>query len=722
MMMFGNEGRKTDFSVCSREERSMIYTYLLNLIGAGHARKFPEETFNFCVDVIGQKNAYSLVKPLYPSKLGYDDSEDLFAWTEKNIPERETQRIITQFFYPKIESLLRYKSGRRNDELLIRLEAIQSIFKLSDDEVALLELYYLLNTHSTMSTYLGEDPIDLNNYHLLKIYGHTVLGMTPRQFRAVLNNTILFDAGIVELEGGGRSLDRRICDYLLGVGERELRNTFFSRDVETPLTIKDFSLSSEEVQVMEALLKNNGGCNILFYGSPGTGKTSLVKAIAKHLKMDLFSVRVAEDTKGEDDDDDIKFRLKALYATINATRRRKSLILVDEADELLNAAVLPHFETTTNKSWLNNLLDGHGRKIIWITNRHSEIDRSTMRRFAFSLEFEQLTAKNRLTVLKHALKTEGLNSYLPDKDLQELCKTYHVDASGIVNAVRLLKIKKNTRKETIIKMVEAMLKNHEKATAGKERGVSRKRWKDFSTYSLKGLNTSHSLEDISRLLKDYTEKEEQDKTKCVSLLLYGPSGTGKSEFVHYLGKELGKDVLLKHASDIQDPYVGMTEKNIARAFHEAQQEKSILFFDEADTFLFPRKDAMRSWEKSFTNEILAQLDGFFGIVVFATNDIEGLDHAAIRRFKFKVRFSALTPEGNLHFYRTMLLPMILAAEALTAGHIQQVRDLRNLTPGDYAVVRDQFSFNSTSKPEHQGLINALRFEVEHKKASKTMGF
>lgn len=724
MMLMGEDRRKTDFSVCSREERSLIYTYLLNLIGAGFSKKFPEEIFNFCMDVIGRKNAYHLVKPHYDNKkLEYEDSEDLFAWAEKNIPDRETQRIINELFYPKIEALLRDKSGRRNDELLVRLEMIQSVFKLSDDEVSLLELYYLLGTHSTMSTYLGEDPIDLNNYHLLKIYGHTVLGISRHRFRSLLNGTILFDSGVVELEGGSRSLDRRICDYLLGVGERELRNTFFSKDVDTPLAIKDFSLSTEEVKVMEALLKSSGGCNFLFYGAPGTGKTSLVKALAKHLKVDLFSVRVAENTRDEDDDDDddIKFRLKALYATINATKRRESLILVDEADELLNAAAMPFMERSTNKSWINNLLDGHGRKIIWITNRHSGIDRSTMRRFAFSLEFEHLTAKNRLTVLKHALKTAGLKHYAANKQLQEICKNYKVDAGGIVNAVQLLKIKKATRKESAIKLAETVLKNHEKATICKACNRRHGKKKDFSTYTLKGLNTSHNLPEIAQLLKEFADLPESGSAKCASLLLYGPPGTGKSEFVHYLGNHLGKDVTLKRVSDIHDMYVGQTEKNIAAAFHEAKDDKSILFFDEADSFFFPRKDAVRSWEKSFTNEILAQLDDFTGIVVFATNDMDGLDHAALRRFRFKVRFSFLEPDGVVHFYSTMLSPLADGCP-MTEQELKQLRSIRRLSPGDFVVVRDQHTFVPQSKPTHQALIAGLEHEVLHKKTDKLVGF
>jgi AAA+ superfamily predicted ATPase len=322
-------------------------------------------------------------------------------------------------------------------------------------------------------------------------------------------------------------------------------------------------------------------------------------------------------------------------------------------------------------------------------------------------------------VLTYELKKQGLSGLLGAEEIKELCRRYSVDASGIIHAVKVLKIKKGMKKESVLRLVESVLKNHEKATTGKEpTGKTR----DMRQYSLTGLNTSHDLGRIVSVLKEFGTGKSGNAPRSVTLLLYGPPGTGKSEFVHYLGKTLEKDVLLKHASDIQDPYVGMTEKHIAQAFREAQDEKSILFFDEADTFLFPRKDASRSWEKSFTNELLAQLDGFHGIAVFATNDIEGLDHAAIRRFKFKVRFSALAPEGNLHFYRTLLLPLVPVRCSLTAAHIRALKDLRDLAPGDFSVVKDQFSFRSAAKPEHKDLINALRFEAAHKKGRPVAGF
>jgi AAA+ superfamily predicted ATPase len=59
-----------------------------------------------------------------------------------------------------------------------------------------------------------------------------------------------------------------------------------------------------------------------------------------------------------------------------------------------------------------------------------------------------------------------------------------------------------------------------------------------------------------------------------------------------------------------------------------------------------------------TNEILTQMDSHSGIVVFATNDVGRLDHAAFRRFQYKIEFLPLTPEGNVQFYNFILSPLI----------------------------------------------------------------
>ena len=67
------------------------------------------------------------------------------------------------------------------------------------------------------------------------------------------------------------------------------------------------------------------------------------------------------------------------------------------------------------------------------------------------------------------------------------------------------------------------------------------------------------------------------------------SGTGKTEFVKYLGKALDRKELVVKGRDLLSKYVGESEQNIANAFRQAEVENAILFFDEVDGLLQPHR-------------------------------------------------------------------------------------------------------------------------------------
>ena len=233
------------------------------------------------------------------------------------------------------------------------------------------------------------------------------------------------------------------------------------------------------------------------------------------------------------------------------------------------------------------------------------------------------------------------------------------------------------------------------------------------------------MENIVSVVRQYSERQNMDSDNfhSVKMLLYGIPGTGKSNFVHYLGNLLNREVLLKRCSAIRSKWVGETEKNIAEAFSESQTSNSILFFDEADSLLYPRKEARNSWEKSMTNEILTQMDSYSGIVVFATNDVAGLDHAAFRRFQFKIEFLPLTAEGNIQFYNSIFSPLIRKDQELSENDVIKIQNIKNLTPGDFAVVKEQYAFTNQSNVTHQQLIEALMNETRHKESgNRIAGF
>ena len=114
-----------------------------------------------------------------------------------------------------------------------------------------------------------------------------------------------------------------------------------------------------------------------------------------------------------------------------------------------------------------------------------------------------------------------------------------------------------------------------------------------------------------------------------SLLLSGPSGTGKSAYARHLAERLGIEIIEKRGSDLLGMFVGQTEMQLAQAFAEASRAGAMLLIDEADDFLSDRRDAQRGWERSMVNEMLRQMDGLAAPFVATTNLADRLDPAAL---------------------------------------------------------------------------------------------
>jgi SpoVK/Ycf46/Vps4 family AAA+-type ATPase len=168
---------------------------------------------------------------------------------------------------------------------------------------------------------------------------------------------------------------------------------------------------------------------------------------------------------------------------------------------------------------------------------------------------------------------------------------------------------------------------------------------------------------------------------ALSFLFTGIPGTGKTAFARHLAERLGMEVLQKRASDLLGMYVGQSEANIADAFREAAESRMFLVFDEADSLLFDRRGAQRSWEISQVNEMLTWMETHPLPFAATSNLVERLDPAVQRRFLFKVRFAPMSPSQIALAFRHHF-----GCEAPAAA-----LRLDMVTPGDFAVVSHKAS-------------------------------
>ena len=703
----------------SFEERRIL-EYLNNLINSKFLHSIPVNLFSFSRKILGIKKTISLLKKHFPEIVSNKKFDE---WVEheqldSNIPRNILVELLSNTIAPLFNRERRKKVSSLDSDIEARLEVIKATFILTNDEIEVLSFFYLFSACEFFKDFLDNiKHANFERFSTFKNVGHIILGHEKKSFMHLFSKTRLFKMYIMEKAYRG---EIELCcwcmDYLSGYGVMDLSHEFFTKESTGSLQITDFNVSDGEKSVLKTLIKSKNRQNILFYGVPGTGKSSFARCLARAYKKDLYTVKIPEEDSHQD-------RLRNIYATINIAEKSNAIVLIDEADEVLNSCNSFFYKSKTNKSFVNNLLESHQKKLIWITNRANEIDFSTMRRFTFSVEFKKFKTDDRLKIMRKELRKQKLNGYFDEDELHDLCRSYSVNAGGIVDAINTIKMERKAKKETVIKNVRTLLGNHEKVTLGEKK--SNVKSGRIRNYSLEGLNTSQCLENVISAVTQYSEYHNDQAKDIVSIkmLLHGIPGTGKSEFVYYMGALLNREVLLKRCSMIQSMWVGETEKNIAEAFVEAQASDSILFFDEADSLLYPRKEANRSWEKSMTNEILTQMDSYSGIVVFATNDVDGLDHAAFRRFQFKIEFLPLTSEGNIKFYNFILKPLISKNSILTDKDINCIQDICNLTPGDFAIVKEQCTFMNQSQLTHQQLIDLLLSEVKHKERNdRIVGF
>jgi transitional endoplasmic reticulum ATPase len=486
---------------------------------------------------------------------------------------------------------------------------------------------------------------------------------------------------------------------------------FYRRIPESTLPIGFHMVGQDKIQHVLKLLekKSDLPAHILLYGPPGTGKTSFAYALASELKTAAYEI-VWED------ENQSKQRRAALSVCLKMTKSgRGAIIIVDEADNMLNTIGSWFMRgETQDKGWLNRIMEEPGARVIWITNSIDSVEDSVLRRFSFSICFKPFNRRQRVQVWNNVLCNHRASSCLGPAEIERLAAQYSVSAGVVDSAVRTALATAGRSEGNILTPVELALRSH--ATL-QNRGIDViEKGTLEQGYSLDGLNTNSDIEHLAAQLKrfDETLRSGSGESLNLNLLFYGPPGTGKSALARYLADQIHRGVTCKRISDLQSMYVGEGEKNIRRAFKEAENDEAVLVIDEADSVLFSRERAQRSWEISFTNEFLTRMEHFRGILICTTNRLTDLDEASIRRFNRKIRFDYLTPEGNVVFYKKIIARLIPEPpdEAIRAA----LRRLSNLAPGDFKNVRDRFSLVDPAILNHTQLVEALEEETKLKDA------
>jgi len=580
------------------------------------------------------------------------------------------------------------------------------LMELSSAELALLSFFFLLSVS-------GELGRLFEAYATIRRPGFIALcaGLQVREVVELISERgRLYLLGLLVVNQYN-SIDSKLADLVarafLGTAPLPLHSAYTSTPIDPPYPLASFGVDGKDLRILQGLLSSDAPVNVLLHGVPGTGKTELAKALAQAVGKTPRFLSIPFSDRG------IQDRRLILHLVPRMIDRTRELLVIDEADGLLNTRSHDERKDLADKSYLNQFLDTVPCTVLWITNTLGFSHESVRRRFAFSLRFEALSAKTRKFAWSSVLT--GHQDLISPRFIEEAVRRFTVNTAGITQSVSLLR---KLDPEGLLSapdreaMLSRFLERHQELTTGQK---PKPPILVVDTYDPAVLHTDVPPEAILEAIRMFYERRQPGDRYSMNLLFHGLPGTGKTEFARFLAETLDRELIQRRASDLLSMWVGGTEQAIAQAFRQAEAAEGILLLDEADSLFLNRTQAQHSWERSQTNELLTQMESYSGVLVCCTNLLGTLDPAALRRFTFKVGFKPLTEEGRLALFKRYFSEVELTIEAA-----ERLARLDTLTPGDFKSVFSRIRLNPF--PEAVTIVLELEHECAYRRQERRVGF
>ncbi len=220
------------------------------------------------------------------------------------------------------------------------------------------------------------------------------------------------------------------------IREREL---FFSETEMDQLFLLKELMEEQKLQETQKRLANKNmstGITVLLHGAPGTGKTEVVKQMAREAKRELMKVEISQSKSawfGESEK--IIKKVFAEYKSFAMESERTPILFFNEADAIFSKRrEIGSFSVAQTENAIQNIileeLENFEGILVATTNLTNNLDNAFERRFLFKIRFQKPD---------HAIRTSIWKSKLPflkSKDCQALAEQYDFSGGQIDNVVR----------------------------------------------------------------------------------------------------------------------------------------------------------------------------------------------------------------------------------------------------------------------------------------------
>jgi vesicle-fusing ATPase len=216
------------------------------------------------------------------------------------------------------------------------------------------------------------------------------------------------------------------------------------------------------------------------------------------------------------------------------------------------------------------------------------------------------------------------------------------------------------------------------------------------------------------------------------IVLYGPSGTGKTLLARQIGKMLNcKEIVVVNGPELLNRFVGQSEENIRRLFVEAESDYQkfgdgsplhLIVLDEMDALCKKRGTHQSvAVHDSIVNQLLTKMDGINSLnnilLIGMTNRLDLLDGALLRPGRFEIQIEIGLPDlkGRLEILKIHAKDLAtnnLLTETVSLEQLSQKTE--NYSGAELeGLVKSAVSFALDREMDHQGFVPKVRPDLSN---------